>query len=100
MLGKPRAALAVDSKAPGKSRYPEQPASHSGFVGETHHTIDERRRAAIHGWRPSSPALLTVVEGAMGTPLTGTNMVVEQPSSLSSFDAQRDDNVVAQVAAA
>jgi len=42
------------------------------FIGETHHTIDERRRAAIYGWRPSSAGLLTVVERGMGTSVFGT----------------------------
>lgn len=70
------------------------------FVGETHHTIDERRRAALYGWRPASPALLTVVERGMGTPGFGTNLVVEPMSSLASLDPKRDDNVVGQIVAA
>lgn len=71
------------------------------FVGETHNTIDERRRAQLYGFRPSSGALLTVVERGMGLALGGPNLVVESATnSLSSLDSRRDDNVVGQIASA
>jgi hypothetical protein len=70
------------------------------FVGETHRTADERRRAAIFGARPGSDKLLTVLERGMGLATAGPHLVIEPLSALGPFDQQRNVNVVGQIAAA
>lgn len=74
------------------------------FVGETHYTVDERRRAILFGDRPETARILTVVERAMGVPAQdphlNTGLVVEPRSNLSSADPERDQNVVDQISEA
>lgn len=68
------------------------------FVGETHNTMDERRRASVFASRPASLGLLTVIERGMGVPEGGRNLIVEA-NVLSPMNPRRDDLVVEEIAA-
>jgi hypothetical protein len=68
------------------------------FVGETHNTLDERRRTLLYGFRPGTAQLLTVVERGLGMPDTQGNLLTEPDSALTSGDPQRDTNMVNGIA--